>query len=280
MSLINEALKKAQKQRETTPASPASPASPGPGAPGTPPPPAIPPAVAQSQGPFDPPPPRARNQEGSKNSVLIAGAFAIVAVSVAATVYFLREPARSSASATTGVAPAAAAANASAAPAAAPHHEAPGSGQVATANTAVPQNTGAAAAPGPRVMVSLPGSAPAAVGTVPAPAAAIPPAASQATVASPAATVASPAAPSAAEARPALPEAPPVKATFRIQAMIDKFRISGIRLSDTESRVILNDHLFRANDVVEPSLGLRLVKIDAHTLTFIDGDGNSYQKRF
>lgn len=62
--------------------------------------------------------------------------------------------------------------------------------------------------------------------------------------------------------------------------MIDKFRISGIRLSDTDSKVILNDHLFRVNELVEPSLGLRLVKIESHLLTFTDGDQNVYLKHF
>lgn len=62
--------------------------------------------------------------------------------------------------------------------------------------------------------------------------------------------------------------------------MIDKFRISGIRLSDTDSKVILNDHLFRAGELVESSLGLRLTKIESHLLTFSDAEGNVYLKHF
>lgn len=76
------------------------------------------------------------------------------------------------------------------------------------------------------------------------------------------------------------PEPTLVKPTVRIQALVDKFRISGIRLSDTDSKVILNDHLFRIDDPVESSLGLRLTKIEEHRLTFVDADGNTYVKRF
>ncbi|HEY9153930.1 MAG TPA: hypothetical protein VIM69_02295, partial [Opitutaceae bacterium] len=76
------------------------------------------------------------------------------------------------------------------------------------------------------------------------------------------------------------PEPTPVKPTIRIQALVDKFRVSGIRLSDTDSKVILNDHLFHIDDPVESSLGLRLTKIEEHRLTFVDADGNTYVKRF
>jgi len=78
----------------------------------------------------------------------------------------------------------------------------------------------------------------------------------------------------------AAPEPTLVKPTVRIQALVDKFRISGIRLSDTNSKVILNDHLFQVDDPVESSLGLRLTKIEEHRLTFVDADGNTYVKRF
>ena len=71
-----------------------------------------------------------------------------------------------------------------------------------------------------------------------------------------------------------------MKATYRVQGMVDKFRISGIRLSDTESKVILNEHLFRVGDLIEPSLGLRLTKIELHLLTFTDAENNTYLKRF
>ncbi|HEU5078345.1 MAG TPA: hypothetical protein VFT72_03995 [Opitutaceae bacterium] len=226
MSLINEALKKAQKERENTP--------------GTPPPPVQPPLVASSSNPSDEPRRTARADTGSKNGVLIAGACAIVAVSVAATVYFLRGPSPTQ-------------------PAAAPSVSA---AQIHTAQSSAAAHP--ASTPAPVVASQLPppteAPRPTALPTTPAVVSAAPTAAPQ--------------------VRPSVTEPAPVKNTFRIQGMIDKFRVSGIRLSDTDSRVILNDHLFRANDVVESSLGLRLIKIEAHALSFVDAEGNNYQKRF
>ena len=49
---------------------------------------------------------------------------------------------------------------------------------------------------------------------------------------------------------------------------------------ETGSKVILNDRLFQENDLIEPALNLRLTKIEPHLLTFVDGNGIVYYKRF
>ena len=63
-------------------------------------------------------------------------------------------------------------------------------------------------------------------------------------------------------------------------AYIDALRITGIRAVGSESRVIMNDRVYRINDIVERSLSLRLTKVDADHLTFTDANGANYVKYF
>lgn len=249
MSLINDALKKAQKQREgsgTDSIVPLSPsASPGPGGP----------SVGGSL-------PTGKNNL----ALIIAGSAAIVALSVVATVYLLRNDQSSISPPTVARGPA----NLPILPAPPAVVDA----AAAASPLAAPPAPANSVPPGPEINRNGPPNTP----TVSSP---TPPLQSAPATAQPA--------PPAVVTAPPLPEiAPPVlapevnqiKTTNRIQGMIDKFRISGIRLADAESKVLLNDHLFRVNDLVEPSLGLRLTKIDSHALTFTDADGNSYLKHF
>ena len=78
-----------------------------------------------------------------------------------------------------------------------------------------------------------------------------------------------------------LPEpAPAIKLGTRVQAFVDRLRVTSIRISDTGNKAILNDRLFRVNDLVEPSLGLRLTDIQPSVLTFTDETGNTYLRHF
>jgi hypothetical protein len=79
---------------------------------------------------------------------------------------------------------------------------------------------------------------------------------------------------------PAAEPAPTIKLGTRIQSFIDRLRITSIRISDTGNKAILNDRLFRVNDLVEPSLGLRLTEIKPSQLTFTDEVGNTYLRHF
>ena len=90
-------------------------------------------------------------------------------------------------------------------------------------------------------------------------------------------------APSAAENPVGVPEpepAPAIKLGTRIQAFVDRLRVTSIRISDTGNKAILNDRLFRVNDLVEPSLGLRLTEIQPRLLIFTDENGDVYQRHF
>jgi len=66
---------------------------------------------------------------------------------------------------------------------------------------------------------------------------------------------------------------PVAKADARIQTYIDALRVTGIRASGTDSKVLMNDRVFRVNDIVERSLGLRLTGVAADRLSFTDENG-------
>lgn len=66
----------------------------------------------------------------------------------------------------------------------------------------------------------------------------------------------------------------------RINTFVDKLRVTGIRTSDSGSKVLMNDHVYRVNDLVDRKLGLKLVKIAPDSLTFADAKGATYVKSF
>jgi len=43
---------------------------------------------------------------------------------------------------------------------------------------------------------------------------------------------------------------------------------------------LMNDRVFRVNDIVERTLGLKLIKVEPELLTFSDGNGMIYTKQF
>jgi hypothetical protein len=63
-------------------------------------------------------------------------------------------------------------------------------------------------------------------------------------------------------------------------AYIDAMRITGVRPAGTDSRVLMNERVYRLNDIVERSLSLRLTKVEADHLTFTDASGANYVKYF
>ena len=73
---------------------------------------------------------------------------------------------------------------------------------------------------------------------------------------------------------------PPGTPDERVAAFVDSIRVTGIRSSGAESRVLMNERVYRVNDVVERNLGVRLVKAAADSLTFSDPRGVTYVKNF
>jgi hypothetical protein len=99
---------------------------------------------------------------------------------------------------------------------------------------------------------------------------------------SPAERIAAAAAKTAAAAKAEKLAAQPVGpvANPRVYEFLDALRITGIRVSDTDPKVIMNDRVFRLNDLVDRATGLRLTVVAPSTLTFVDQTGYEYRKNF
>lgn len=73
---------------------------------------------------------------------------------------------------------------------------------------------------------------------------------------------------------------PPARPDPHIMTLVETFRVTGIRASATDPKVLMNDRVFRLNDVVDRSVGLRLTGIETDRLTFVDEAGAIYEKSF
>jgi hypothetical protein len=90
------------------------------------------------------------------------------------------------------------------------------------------------------------------------------------------------------EAAPAPTAAPVATATAAtpqshidaVQAVVDGFHISGVRTAGAGSKALVDGHVYKLNDVIDKTVGLKLVKVDEDHLTFVDRDGNSYVRNF
>ena len=262
MSLINEALKKAQRQRLEEGADPTDPTS-GTSGGGR---------VVR----------RGKPQTSNTVVLLGSGALVLVVLSVVFTVYLVNRPTeakRVATSASTTTAPTKTAAVPTSTPAiSAPVDSAPAivvpkitpaitsAAPVATDSSAT-SPTASTASVSPATPASRPTpSAPAA--TTSAPTATTLPATTPTTV------------PAVAETPAPAAALPPGTPDERVAAFVDSIRVTGIRSSGAESRVLMNERVYRVNDVVERNLGVRLVKAAADSLTFSDPRGVTYVKNF
>jgi hypothetical protein len=228
MSLINDALKKAQHQRTGDPG-------------GLPP---MPGSRSAGSGSGSSIPPKTL-------ALIIAGAVGIVVVSVVITIVIVnRKPA-----------PHVAVVRPAAAKPAADDHAAEPS-PVAVAPIAVSPRTEVAAA---KPIVAEPARIPVAETTKPAAAP---------VVAGP------PPLPAPAPAPEPVRHLATGTQDIRILTMLDALRVTGIRASGAESKVLMNDRVYRINDMVDYTLGIRLTKVAAEGLTFVDANGTTYVKNF
>lgn len=255
MSLINEALKKAQRQRNEG----AADAPPMPGG-----------QIGK------------RGQPRGFNLILLigSGALVLVVLSVAVTVYLLNRPAERSASAVASAPstpaknePSAAESNPMVAlPPITPPPVAP-----AATTTLIPRETTAATKPSAPANRTVNEKAPA-IPLPPSKSTTTPTTsevASSPTTAAPARALETP----AAVAEPA-PPAVIVKPDEGIYQYIDALRIVGVKAAGADSRVLMNDRVYRVNDIVERNLSIRLIKVEPNTLTFSDANGAIYVKNF
>jgi hypothetical protein len=90
----------------------------------------------------------------------------------------------------------------------------------------------------------------------------------------------------AAASAPVAAAVPPPAATSStshtemVQGVVDAYHISGVRLSGAQSKALLDGHVYKLNDIVDKTLGLKLVKVDDDHLTFVDKDGGTFVKSF
>ena len=208
MSLINEALKKAQRQRSDVPSGGMS-----------------------STGGFDQRGPRPMKTQSVV--LLVAGAAVLVVFSVVITVYLVNRT--------------------------------PG-----TASTLPVATTTAPVTPAVDLNAPPP--------VIVAPVISIPPPASKVE----AAPVETPAAEVVAAAPVAIPPIAPAarQPELHIQLFVDAIRVMGVRSSGGESKVLMNDRVYRVNDIVDRALVLKLVKVEPELLTFTDPNGMVYTKSF
>jgi hypothetical protein len=79
-------------------------------------------------------------------------------------------------------------------------------------------------------------------------------------------------------------EIPPItpvrEPELHIQLFVDAIRVMGVRSSGGESKVLMNDRVYRVNDIVDRKLALKLVKVEPELLTFTDPNGMVYTKSF
>ena len=61
---------------------------------------------------------------------------------------------------------------------------------------------------------------------------------------------------------------------------LERSRVTGVRLSTTDPKVLFNDRVYRLNDVVDRDLQLRVVSIADRELRFQDAQGYVYTKSF
>ncbi len=64
----------------------------------------------------------------------------------------------------------------------------------------------------------------------------------------------------------------------KVYAVLDKLRITGVRGTGIEARVLMNEKVYRINDLIDRELGLRLTEVSSSLLVFVDASGHKYQK--
>ncbi len=241
MSLLNEALKKAQRQQHTEQQASAR-------------------VIVQSSFAGTAPAVTRTGMSTRLFTLLIAGAVVLVSGSVLGTVLLLRKPSSADS------APPAVALNSPAAAPAAPQQP-PVAAQAPSTSAA---DTGSLA-----IRIALP-------------AAPVTQQATQAPVPAPA-PAATPEPRPAADTAPAAPTTPQIRiasidedtAAARETAaysVINAMRISGIRGTGTDSRVLIDGRVYRINSVVDRTLGLRLTAVEADRLLFTDSRGTVFTR--
>ena len=85
--------------------------------------------------------------------------------------------------------------------------------------------------------------------------------------------------PAAAVAGIESPAASP-KPSNQMITLVENLKVTGIRAAGADSKVLMNDRVYRLYDVVDHNQGIRLTGIAASALTFTDESGAVYTRQF
>ncbi len=66
----------------------------------------------------------------------------------------------------------------------------------------------------------------------------------------------------------------------RAQAFISTVRLTGVRGLGAQARVLMNEKVYRLDDTVDPGIPLRLSAVRPGLLVFTDGKGRTYEKTY
>jgi hypothetical protein len=80
--------------------------------------------------------------------------------------------------------------------------------------------------------------------------------------------------------RPAPKAAPILSRAQQIQNFIDALRVTGVRTAGTDSKALVDGHVYRVDDYLDRDLGLKLLKVEPDQLTLVDSAGATYIKNF
>ncbi|MBC8008818.1 MAG: hypothetical protein H7067_01815, partial [Burkholderiales bacterium] len=65
-----------------------------------------------------------------------------------------------------------------------------------------------------------------------------------------------------------------------VYAFLNTARLTGVRGTGTSARVLMNERVFRLNDIVDTALGLRLSGVQPNLMVFTDAQGKTYEKPY
>ena len=78
------------------------------------------------------------------------------------------------------------------------------------------------------------------------------------------------------EAKPLQPAGP--KQNRKIVTFINNLHVTGIRVAGDDSKVLMNNRVYRLNDMIDYDLGVKLTGVSTTTLTFMDENGVVYTR--
>jgi hypothetical protein len=53
-----------------------------------------------------------------------------------------------------------------------------------------------------------------------------------------------------------------------------------VRAAGADSKALVDGHVYKVNELIDRTIGLKLTKVDADHLTFVDAQGDTYLKSF